>query len=71
MYPSELAAKLAAEEEKKRKRAEKFGLNKPPAVKETEGQNAAAEPVSFFVAARPGVVSDHCIIQQDAKKVKA
>lgn len=40
----ELAAKLAAEEEKKRKRAEKFGLNKPPSVKETEGQNAAAEP---------------------------
>lgn len=65
-----MAAKLAAEEEKKRKRAEKFGLNKPPAVEETEGQNAAAEPVSLFVAAHSEVSSDRCIIVQDVKKVK-
>lgn len=67
-FPSELAAKLAAEEEKKRKRAEKFGSNKPPVVEETEGQNAASEPVRLFVAARSKVVSDRVISYRTPKK---
>lgn len=40
---SEMAEKIAAEEEKKRKRAEKFGTGKPASEAKTNGSE---EPVS-------------------------
>lgn len=45
---SEMAEKIAAEEEKKRKRAEKFGTGKPAssgAAAPTATENGAEEPV--------------------------
>jgi len=39
---SEMAEQIAAEEEKKRKRAEKFGTGKPAST-----ENGAEEPVSL------------------------